>query len=150
MINIVELSRAEIYKLEEMWLDLNQHHYQRTSHFKEQCAAASFDKRFSALLARDRVIIYTAEISDERVGYCTATVDGGIGEIDSLYVKPLYRGADVGNRLCEKALAWLRQEHATQINVQVAEGNEEVMRFYENFGFRERSHLMRIPDSREV
>ena len=145
MIEIIELEKGRVSDIKDMWCDLNQWHMQRTTHFKTQCAAARFEKRFSVLFDRDRVAIYVARMDSGLVGYCSATVNQGRGEVDSLYVKPDFRGAGLGGRLCSAAIQWLDDNGAMEINVQVAEGNEEAMVFYEKFGFKLRSHVMRIP-----
>ena len=49
--------------------------------------------------------------------------------------------------LTEAAMSWLSSLECSQVNVYVAEGNEEAIPFYEKFGFKKRFHVLQIKNS---
>jgi ribosomal protein S18 acetylase RimI-like enzyme len=141
---IVEIEKAEIHKIKNLWEELNSCHGEKSSHFKSHFESFVFEKRIERLLAKEHLVIYAAESNSELVGYSIATVDGNLGEIDSIFVKKAHRGNNLGHRLTEKALSWLSQFDCDAINVHVAEGNESALPFYEKHGFRERYRVLQL------
>lgn len=95
----------------------------------------------------DKLAIFTAKENSELVGYCIASSNNGDGEIDSLYIKPQFRGISLGMLLTESAMSWLTGLNCNQISVCVAEGNEEAIPFYEKFGFKKRFNVLQIKNS---
>lgn len=83
-----------------------------------------------------------ANDAHQLVAYCIASVLDGAGEIDSLYVSPVYRGADLGVTLIQSAMAWLSHFNCSEIRIGVAQGNEQTITFYEKFGFKKRSYIL--------
>ncbi|PIQ45263.1 MAG: hypothetical protein COW04_08485 [Deltaproteobacteria bacterium CG12_big_fil_rev_8_21_14_0_65_43_10] len=139
---IEAISRGEINSIKILWENLNDHHLSKSMYFKDHFSKFTFEKRMEALVKRDRFIAYVAQDSCDSVGYCIATVDGSIGEIDSLFVKGAYRGQGVGEKLVTLALKWLEEQDCETIRVSIAEGNEQVLDFYRKFGFAERLIVM--------
>lgn len=73
-----------------------------------------------------------------------ATQTGEQGEIESVFVKEKYRGEKLGKALCRSVVAKLKEMGSTSIVLGVAEGNEDVMPFYERLGFKTRWHTMKL------
>ncbi len=136
------ITRDEINGIKILWENLNAHHLSRSTHFKEHFSKLTFEKRMEALKKRDRFIGYVAEEDGEGVGYCIATVDRRVGEIDSIFVDESFRGKGVGEKLMSLALQWLGGQQCETIKVSIAEGNENVLGFYRRFGFAERFIVM--------
>ena len=91
--------------------------------------------------------IFAAKENSELIGYCIASANNGVGEIDSLYNKATISMCMIGMLLSESAMSWLSGLNCSQINVYVAEGNEEIIPFYERFDFKERFHALQIKNS---
>ena len=89
---IIEIKKAEISILKGLWEELNSHHGEKSSHFKFYFKSFTFEKRIEKLLTKEHLVIYAAEINSDLVGYCIATVNGNLGEVDSIFVKKEHRG----------------------------------------------------------
>ncbi len=139
---IKPITRDEISSIKTLWENLNAHHLSRSTQFKDHYSKFTFEKRMGDLKKRDRLIAYVAEDNGKNVGYCIATIDGLIGEIDSLFVNESHRGKGVGKKLISLALEWLEGQECESIKVSIAEGNENVLEFYRRFGFAERLIVM--------
>ncbi len=139
---IKTLTRDEINGIKALWENLNAHHLSRSTHFKDHFSKLTFENRMEPLKKRDCFIGYVAEDNGESVGYCIATVDGSVGEIDSLFVKKSHRGKGTGAELISRALKWLEAQGCEVMKVSIAEGNEDALAFYRKFGFTERFIVM--------
>lgn len=144
---IVEIPKDNIDLIEPLWRELNLHHRERSKNFKDHFSSFTFAERSKKLFAKDKLAIFAARENSELVGYCIASSNNGAGEIDSLYVKPQFRGASLGMFLTEFAMSWLSGIDCSQISVCVAEGNEGAFSFYEKFGFKKRFHVLQIKNS---
>lgn len=58
-------------------------------------------------------------------------------EMKRLYVKPQYRGADVGRRLVESAIRYAQQLNYSRIVLDTLPSMTEAQSLYESLGFRE-------------
>lgn len=141
---IVQLSLNELDQIKSMWGDLNSLHGALSVSFKEHFASITFEKRCEIFSSKDALVIFAAKVNEELVGYCIASVQGGVGELDSLFVKPDHRELRIGKRLASSAITWLKSQKCGQIDIQVAYGNEAVLSFYEEFGFKKRSHVLQL------
>ncbi len=139
---IKTISKDQIGSVKKLWEELNAHHFTHSSHFKDYFSRLSFDKRMNNLTRRERFVAFVAETNNEPIGYCIATVYGGNGEIDSLFVNKAYRKKGLGKELVSLALQWLEEQNCETILVYIAEGNENVLNFYRGFGFAERFVVM--------
>lgn len=140
--NTKTITADAINEIETLWKSLNAHHLSRSTYFKEHFSKFTFSKRMAGLKKRDRLVAYVAEDNGENVGYCIATVDDLVGEIDSLFVKQSHRSKGVGKKLMSLSLKWLEQQNCETIRVSIAEGNENVLDFYRKFGFADRLIVM--------
>ncbi len=145
--NIVEIPRERISEIEPLWRELNALHHEKSENFKNHFSSFTFSERSKKLLEMENLVVFAAKTNSELVGYCIASSTDGAGEIDSLYIKPLFQGALLGLQLTEAALSWLRGLGCSQIRVAVAVGNEEAIPFYEKFGFKKRFHVLQIKNS---
>ena len=136
------ITRDEIEGVKILWEHLKTHHLLKSTNFKDHFSKLTFEKRMEDLKKRDRFIGYVAEDNGESIGYCIATVEGLVGEIDSIFVSELYRGRGVGEKLVSLVLDWFGEQNCETIKVSIAEGNESVLGFYRRFGFAERFIVM--------
>ena len=132
---IRETGLQEIERIKELWEQLNQHHLNHSSHWKGHFEQLAFAPRFNTLAQRDQVLVAIAERDDGAVGYCVASLAGSRGEIDSIYIADAERSSGIGKKLLQHGVDWLKQHGATSILVDVAQGNEAALGFYESCGF---------------
>ncbi|HAG08945.1 MAG TPA: GNAT family N-acetyltransferase [Desulfotomaculum sp.] len=136
------VTKDHIDGIKPLWENLNAHHLSRSTYFKDHFSTLTFEKRMDDLSKRGRFIGFIVEDNDQNLGYCIATVDGPIGEIDSIFVDEPHRGKGVGEKLMSLALEWLEGQKCETVRVSIAEGNENVLGFYRRFGFAERFIVM--------
>lgn len=99
---------------------------------------------FADLLADDAAACWLAEpvVGGEPLGYLA----GRLGEADSLrtvrmatlesmHVRPEFRGLGVGAELVGRFLSWAREREASRASVTAYAANESAIRFYEREGF---------------
>jgi ribosomal protein S18 acetylase RimI-like enzyme len=86
-----------------------------------------------------RIDLAQIQDSNALVGYCVTKIIADLGEIESLYVDEPFRKMGIGNCLITRALNWLNSRSVKTKRVNVAVGNEQVLRFYGRYGFLSRS-----------
>jgi len=139
--NIVyEAGGAEfIDSIEDLWTELNQLHSSNSPYFKERFDAFTFNMRKNSLVqsGKDLMIVLAKDKSDhEVIGYSIASISkSDVGEIDSIFIKPDYRGCKIGDELMGQPLSWFKKRNISKVTLGVAVGNEDVLPFYEKFGF---------------
>jgi diamine N-acetyltransferase len=137
--------------VEPLWNKLNQHHAAHSPYFADWFVHHTFAQRRAGLVDGTRTAVRVDLAQDaetgQAAGYCIASVnEAHIGEIDSLYVEPAYRHAGIGDRLMQRALAWLDEQGVTTKQLGVAVGNEQAFAFYARYGFFPRlTLLLQIP-----
>ena len=85
-------------------------------------------------LAKDD-LLFVAEVDGTINGFVMAGFDGHRGWIYSLAVLPECRNLGLGRGLVNQCLVALEQLGCRKVNLQVREGNEQVISFYERLGF---------------
>jgi ribosomal protein S18 acetylase RimI-like enzyme len=132
-------NETRIDDIEELWIELNQVHFEKSPDFKRRYRDFTFRQRKQSLLSRagkGKLSIAIAYDGDKKIGYCVSGIVDNIGEIDSIYVKPDYRKQHIGSVLMEKSLDWINSCDVTGVTVKVAAGNEEAFGFYSKYGFK--------------
>lgn len=141
-ITIQELTLDQAEQIEPLWQQLNAQHHRNSVYFQDHFINFTFSERLEQLNTKDRITILIASAGKKKVGYCLCSILGDTGEIDSIYIDELQRNSGLGRRLVEKALQWFKANGLKQLTVSIAHGNEEVIPFYENFGFKPRLLVM--------
>ena len=141
-ITIEELSLEQAEQIEPLWQQLNTLHHRHSIHFKDHFASFSFSDRLQQLTTKDSTVIFLALVGAQKVGYCLCSSHDDIGEIDSIFLDESQRSSGLGKLLVEKALQWFNEKGLSQLTVSIAHGNEEVIPFYEQFGFKPRLVVM--------
>ena len=124
--------------IKELWEDLNEHHCEKSQHFKDFFESFSFEDRkeyFAKKADSGKLCIWIARQSDHKIAYLVASIADNIGEIDSMYVTLESRENGIGFTLMEKAMEWLKANDVKKTIIGVAAGNEAAFGFYEKFGF---------------
>jgi len=135
LMEIIRIDTENIHDIRPLWEKLNIHHREHSIHSRAHFASLTFADRLELLERRDQVGVFAVRDSTEFIGYCIASMEGGDGEIDSLYILPEYRRKQCGADLVAKAESWLQSQGAKRIHISVAEGNESVFAFYARQGY---------------
>lgn len=125
-------------EIKELWEELNQLHIVKSVDFRNHYKAFTFAARKESIvrhIENGALLVAIAYCNNLKIGYCISSVVDGIGEIDSIFVKTGYRKSDVGHKLMEISLGWIKTNAAKKIVVKVSVGNEEVFGFYSKYGF---------------
>lgn len=128
----------EIDSIAPLWQQLNQLHFEKSLHFAAYYEKHSFDVRKQVFIEKaqqGQLLITVAKHQDKLVGYCVSSVVNNVGEVESLFVSPEHRGADIGETLLKRALSWMDSLKVSSKKIAVYAGNEAVLNFYEKFGF---------------
>ncbi len=122
-----------------LWEKLNEHHTEKSKNFKERFQSFTFEWRIGKLTENEdrniNVILVRDKELKRNIGYCLASVLESYGEIESLYIDPVYRGLNIGEKLMTESLEWINSYEVEDIMIGVAGGNEDAFGFYEKFGF---------------
>ncbi len=146
MIEIQVLDIKDINLIKPLWEELNSMHKKKSTYFSDDFSNFSFEKRKQKLTQKDKVLILICRKKDnnEVIGYCISSItNDSEGEIDSIYIKPGYRKERLGSKLMNKSMDWFAKENVTNVEILVAHGNEEVLSFYEKFGFYPRTYKLK-------
>jgi len=81
-------------------------------------------------------LFFVAETDGRLVGTVMAGYDGHRGWIYSLAVDPAFRKQGIGRGLLRRAETSLLERGCVKINLQIADGNEAVIGFYEKTGYK--------------
>jgi ribosomal protein S18 acetylase RimI-like enzyme len=145
-ITITVLDKKDLDRVRPLWEELNSLHKGVSTHFAAEFAGFSFEERKQRLLGKDKLLILLCveNSSGRNIGYSIASITkNGEGELDSIYIKPAYRKEHMGSKLMKKSLEWFAQEKITNIEILVAHGNEQVLPFYQKFGFFPRTYKLK-------
>lgn len=134
------LTQAE--RIRHLWEKLNTLHHDSSVYFKRRFADFTFDERIVNLQMKNDVKIFTADLSEEAIGYSLCSIEGVTGEIDSLFVHEQYRKKGIGDLLMQEALKWLEKHGANNIKVSVVCGNDSALHFYARHGLYPRLILL--------
>jgi len=145
---VVETGARDLNFIQPLWEKLNQHHLNQESVFKDHYAQFTFQKRAEDLLKKTRegdmhIGVVKDKKSGRPVAYCITTINQDKeGEIDSIYISENYRGQGWGDELMKRSLKWMKKKGVTKKSVRVSFANQEVVSFYERYGFFRRSITM--------
>lgn len=144
-IEISRIPNREIHVIRPLWEKLNQLHEEQSDHFKNHFSHFSFEQRIEQFNDRDDLAVFTATRDGDTFGYCIASVKNRTGEIDSIFIRPVYQKSGIGEKLLEKAESWLNSQDIDKIHICVAQGNELAFGFYAKYGFFHRFSVLEKP-----
>ncbi|HEX2944988.1 MAG TPA: GNAT family N-acetyltransferase [Clostridia bacterium] len=136
-----------------LWYGLREHHSVISDYFSKSIKARSFEDRAEDFTKNADRTAYMIELAktggaDRAVGYCISSVGSDLtGEVESLFVDGAYRGLGIGEQLMKSSLAWMDEKGAKRKRVNMMAGNN-VLEFYERFGFKVRSMILEQVENR--
>jgi GNAT superfamily N-acetyltransferase len=141
--------------VEPMWHMLTHHAAERSQHFARYFEERCFQERRAELVKKSckgHILIEVALDPDLRqdLGYCISAVDlEGNGEIESLFVSETARGRGVGDKLVRRSMEWMDKMKARSVVVFTVYGSEEVLPFYQRYGFQPKIVLLERTKDRQ-
>lgn len=147
MIDYKIISLKNLERIEPMWEQLINYLKDKSNKHKIEFQDKTFKNRIQPYLDKvntglSRLVCATHEGVD--IAYCLSSITSkGIGEVDSIYINPDYRGNGIGEYLMRDAFHFFERNKTIQDIVMVSEGNENVMRFYESMGYELRYYTLR-------
>lgn len=137
-VKIIRFEKSRLNELKTLWQELNTLHGRVSTHFKDHFDTFTFEKRSAELTAKPELGIFVAQDVDTYIGYCIVSADIPKGEIESIFIQPNYQCQGIGTQLTTQAMEWLMSHGCEKLSVNIAEGNDAVLKFYEKFGFKKR------------
>lgn len=135
----------ELESIKDLWEAQRDFHGEISTHFSEKFQSLDFESRRKSLSVDGKKVHLVVANDEDPIGYCISMMDAqNNGEVFSLFVKPEYRGKQIGETLMTVAMNWLHKQQPNKIHLSVAVGNEKVMSFYEKFGFKSFTISMEI------
>jgi ribosomal protein S18 acetylase RimI-like enzyme len=108
-----------------------------------------------------RWVAFVARQDDQSVGFVVGLVGRAInGQLDHsftetvtvgrMWVDPTLRGQGLAHTLMDAVMSWAQQKGAKQIELEVTEGNDRAIRFYEQSGFVDTGHREPFPSNPQL
>ena len=143
-------------RVKPLWEKLNWHHLLTSIYFKHHYSVFTFDGRQKRFLNESIRLLYVDLAHDQKhrqdVGYCITSVSReDVGEIESIYVDAEYRKLGLGDQLMKRAMVWLDDQGVTARTLSVSVGNDDVLPFYQRYGFYPRKIVLEyIPPEKKM
>lgn len=138
-------------QVKTLWEGLREHHSNISKNFSQSIRKRSFEDRVADFEGKASNHIFRIELikiyaTRSHIGYCISSLSNElVGEIESIFIEEDYRGLHIGDMLMKNALNWMDEHNAKTKRISVMAGNN-VLKFYEKYGFKVRSHILEIID----
>ncbi|MBT7616117.1 MAG: GNAT family N-acetyltransferase [Calditrichaeota bacterium] len=138
-------------EIEPLWMKLHSFHRQVSTHFSEHFPEINFEQRKKALFSNMtrgniKLDVVRSAKSSNIIGYCLSSIrdsaTGKMGEIESIYLEPDYRGLGIGGKFMRESLLWMDSLSVKRKVLGVGVGNEVTFRFYEKYNFFPRTTIL--------
>jgi ribosomal protein S18 acetylase RimI-like enzyme len=139
----------DIQIIQPLWEELNELHLKDTVYFHEHYQNFTFEKRvskFQKIKEEDILIEIAKTQGNEVVGYCIATIDDHVGEIDSICITEIHQHSGLGKEFIKDATNWLKKRNCSPIKLAVSYGHESVIEFYKKLGFYPRMTYLELKE----
>lgn len=141
-----EIEYTEVYRLRECLEQLAEHHNDVSINFKGCFPKKPYSESLAAFeeaVKSGKSKIAVIEENDRVVGFSKIDRIGVEGHLDILVVRKDQRGKGYGKQLMDWAVDTLREDGAARIEIRVVDGNDDAKAFYEKYGFRTVSEILR-------
>ena len=124
-----------------LWEKTRDFHSSISPYFSEKFSSQNFEWRKEGLLEQAqngqmKVSLAKDLENDRYIGYCISVISNReVGEIESIYIEEEYRRNGIASNLMNRALSWMDENSVKSKKISIAVGNEEVIKFYQKFGF---------------
>ena len=147
-ISLVEKDINEIQLIKPLWEKLNLINFNKSVYFKSKYEKFKFEKRMESInrISENGTVKLDVILDNdtmEYVGYCLSLIEDNIGEIESIFIEKQYRGYKLGDKLMINALNWFESNSITNVQINVVYANDEVIPFYERYGFYVGNYILK-------
>lgn len=147
-IRLVEKDITEIKLIKPLWEKLNSIHFDKSVYFKSKYEKYTFEKRMESIYQKAKKGIIKIDMifdsdTGNYVGYCLSSIEGNLGEIESIYIEEQYRKLKLGDKLMKNALNWFNSNAITNLEINVVYANDTALPFYERYGFYVGNYLLK-------
>lgn len=134
----------DIPEIVAIWGELADYHARLDSAFAPSASWHEEYRQFiRTLLGRDDALAVVATDGDQLVGYAVGRISllpafferRRRGYIHDAVTRQGYRRRGIGARLVEALLDWMRSADVSMVELTVATGNEDAVRFWKRLGF---------------
>ena len=140
-----EVKIGEYYLLKDILNEQQLYHYNLNGPYSERFLEINENNFEEYMKRKHKSIVYVASVGTNIIGFTSAYLNHhNEGFIEDLFVTEEYRNRKVGSTLFTKVLEWLKDNGAKSMDVHVSIGNEKVMKFYENNGFKMTGYTMKM------
>ena len=140
-----EVKIGEYYLLKDILNEQQLYHYNLNGPYSERFLEINGNNFEEYMKRKYKSIVYVASARTKIIGFTSAYLNHhNEGFIEDLFVTEKYRNKKVGSTLFIKVLEWLKDNGAKSMDVHVSVGNEKVMKFYENNGFKMTGYTMKM------
>ena len=146
---IIDWDPDDLKGIQPTWEKLALYHAETSKYFKNYFSNYPFSIRESKLRkhgenGKTKIDLVIDEITNITYAHCISIIDcNGKGELESIYVDKDLRGMSFGKKLMNRSIEWFKENNIDEFAIEVAVGNEEVLNFYENFGYKPFSYNLK-------
>jgi ribosomal protein S18 acetylase RimI-like enzyme len=131
----------------EMWLNhMNYLQSIETFPYKVEFNKGMFVESLNKFRHRHSEIrLFLAKEDKDMVAFLQAgiTPNRKFGFISDLHVLESYRSRGIGENLIQNCFRWLKENRVTDCILEVAGGNEKVLEFYNKYGFKIQTYILK-------
>ena len=148
-IEYTDVDQTQVHLIEDLRAQFVPFNQGLAPDFPEEYSDQAMDRNLERFLARAdrgamRIFLARDSSTNRYVGFCMTTIDENKeGSIDSFFVASDYRGGGIGRELLQRTLDWLENLSAASVKLYLLPENKGARRFYERFGFRPLSLMMK-------
>ncbi|MCI8383777.1 MAG: GNAT family N-acetyltransferase [Clostridia bacterium] len=136
-ITIRELPIEKYHELENILEQQQLYHYHLNGPYSDRFLEINAEKFKCYMEKKPAFITYIAEVNYQIIGFTSANINHHKEAfIEDLFVTENFRKQQIGHKLFRSVLTWLEKQNVKSIELHVSTGNEKVIPFYENFGFK--------------
>ena len=148
MLTIRKGKPAEITEIGNLWTEFMQYNARFNDSFEiHDKAYQTFLKDMKGRCKNPDCHLSVADLDGKLIGYCYSYISEKpkffklkrFGFIGDLFVKEEHRRQGVGRQLVDDAMNFFENRNVYQIELLVAIGNEDTIKFWEEYGFK---HLL--------
>jgi ribosomal protein S18 acetylase RimI-like enzyme len=119
---------------------------------------SGWDELAKMLTDPARFVAFVARQDEQSVGFVVGVIGRAINgqpdhsftetvTVGRMWVNPSLRGQGLAHTLMEAVTSWAREKGAKQLELEVTEGNDRAIRFYEQAGFVDTGHRESFPSN---
>jgi len=149
MENIVieKLNASNIDELQNLFLELVDHHNSVSKHFNGKFPSKPLNEKIAEI--KEKVIngvsiIDVIRLNNNIVAFSIYFVENNIGTLEYLIVSGKNRNKGYGRILMDNVMAYFTENNVKRIEIRIVYGNDIAKRFYEQYGFQTQFEILTL------